>query len=393
MRMKRKVLIAGCVAAALAVAAWTLFFPPVAEDMAKRGIERAFPGAAVTIGSRGHAGLSRATVLPFGRISFRNISIEKSGVYSVKAKEAGVTYGLFSLLTGSASGLYLRDVNIAADFSGDKAKSLEDLLKSASPAGRPAAWSIDIANASIRLKFSDMELDAVASFKFDLRKLRLDRAELNAASFSKGTIVIKDASLRVPGEGIPGDFSVALVKCGRVALSDITGGALMKDGDFKLEPLVGSLFKGSILGTFKYSTRGKRAYSLSITADGLQMARAIEELGLSGKVDMTGSVDGGFRVDGSAMSLAKVRGSFNTAAPGGVLVIKDEVFLMNIAKRLNQPIEIVRQSFSDYAFTKGTMDVSLQGNDLVTEVYLEGEKGKRDMNVILHDINRRKGAI
>lgn len=390
--MKRKVLIAGCIVAALVVAAWTLFAAFLAEDMARQGIKKAFPGAVVTIGSGERPGPSVTRVFSFGRISFTDISIERPGVYSVKAKEAGVTYGLFSLLEGSASGMYLKDVDITADLWGDKAKSFAGMISSAPSSGHPRIWSIGVENASVRMKFKDMKLDAAASFKFDLRKPGLDRAELKIASFTKGPIEVRDASLLLPGNGAAGDFSVAGVKCGRIALRDITGRAVMRDGNFKLEPIVGSLFKGTILGTFSCSASGRPAYVLSVTADGLQMSRAIEELGLEGKVGMSGSVDGWFRIEGSPGSVATVKGSFNVAAPGGMLVINDEGFLRNIAERTRQPIEIVRQSFSDYAFTKGTMDVTLEKSDLVIEVYLEGEKGKRDMNVILHDINAQQGA-
>ena len=44
------------------------------------------------------------------------------------------------------------------------------------------------------------------------------------------------------------------------------------------------------------------------------------------------------------------------------------------------------EGFKNYQYNTGIIKLTLGGNDLVLSIQLDGQAGKRDFNVILHDV-------
>lgn len=83
-----------------------------------------------------------------------------------------------------------------------------------------------------------------------------------------------------------------------------------------------------------------------------------------------------------------IKGYFNTAAPGGVLIIKDKMFLENVARQSNQPLDIIVESFRNYNYNNGIIKLSIESGNLTMEMRLDGMAGKRSLAVVLHDFNK-----
>jgi hypothetical protein len=47
-------------------------------------------------------------------------------------------------------------------------------------------------------------------------------------------------------------------------------------------------------------------------------------------------------------------------------------------------------SFKNYRYNAGVVELSLQGPDLVFDIRLEGDAGKRDLTIVLHDFKLTK---
>ena len=70
---------------------------------------------------------------------------------------------------------------------------------------------------------------------------------------------------------------------------------------------------------------------------------------------------------------------------GGDIVIRDAALLKDLAKRVRQPLEIVEAGLKEYRFNTAAARVFLDGPSVGIAVQMDGEKGKRDLEVRLHD--------
>jgi hypothetical protein len=78
-------------------------------------------------------------------------------------------------------------------------------------------------------------------------------------------------------------------------------------------------------------------------------------------------------------------GNFSTLQPGGILVIKDDKFLKNLSRTTKQPLDILVESFKDYHYNTALMKLSFDKGNIILDVALEGEAGKRNLSIVLHD--------
>ena len=100
---------------------------------------------------------------------------------------------------------------------------------------------------------------------------------------------------------------------------------------------------------------------------------------------MSGFLSGELLLNGDRNTIEVLTGDFSTAHIGGTLVINDTRFLENIARNTNQPVDILVESFQNYHYNSGTMKLSKEKDNLILDVALDGELGKRDLTVTLHN--------
>jgi hypothetical protein len=72
-----------------------------------------------------------------------------------------------------------------------------------------------------------------------------------------------------------------------------------------------------------------------------------------------------------------------------MMVVRDETMLKNMAQAADQPLDILMESFKDYHYNTGVMKVGKVKDDLSLDIALDGEKGKRNLSVTLHDFSLR----
>jgi hypothetical protein len=104
------------------------------------------------------------------------------------------------------------------------------------------------------------------------------------------------------------------------------------------------------------------------------------------KVSVTGLFTGKMDIEGQGNGIARLEGAFDAKAGGGDIRILDQAFLQRIADNSKQPIEIVRASFENYHYTNGRARFRLEGKDILLNLDLEGDAGKRNLEVNLHDL-------
>jgi hypothetical protein len=189
-----------------------------------------------------------------------------------------------------------------------------------------------------------------------------------------------------------GSLSAESLSFGKINITAIRSGMTINSDIAELDGLSGDLIGGKLAGNLRVEFRPELRYDLKLTVGGLSVPKVMAELKADKKVEATGMLDGLLEIHGSAAGIAALKGNLK-ALEGGDVTIKDEALLKDIAARTKQPVAIVKQSFREYHYDTGEINLDLQNNSVGMLVDLNGSKGKRNLNVIFHDVfEKQKGA-
>lgn len=129
-------------------------------------------------------------------------------------------------------------------------------------------------------------------------------------------------------------------------------------------------------------------FSAVIDFKGAELQEIVQDLKLTDKIDLTGRVDGYISVSGEGSNIAALTGNFKAYPEGGFLVINSKEWLQKIADYAKQDINVIVENFKNYRYNKGSLALGLNGSNIVMFARLNGEAGKRDLTVTLHDFNK-----
>ncbi|MCM8789859.1 MAG: YdbH domain-containing protein [Candidatus Omnitrophica bacterium] len=122
------------------------------------------------------------------------------------------------------------------------------------------------------------------------------------------------------------------------------------------------------------------------------MEEFVRDFNLGEKIRLSGKLAGAVILSGSGNNIKAVNGKFMTTGTGGVLIIKDNRFLENMARNSGQLLDILAESFKDYHYNTGVIKLSFDKGNLILDIVLEGDVGKRSLNIVLHDFKIGKGG-
>ena len=131
-------------------------------------------------------------------------------------------------------------------------------------------------------------------------------------------------------------------------------------------------------------------YGARLTFNGVDILELMKAARADKKFEMTGKLTGTLTISGRGPRVEALSGEFRALEPGGMLVIKDEALLREMAERSKQNIDIVMESLKNYHYNKGRLGLRMEGGSLVADVALEGAAGRRDLSVVVHDFSPRK---
>lgn len=103
------------------------------------------------------------------------------------------------------------------------------------------------------------------------------------------------------------------------------------------------------------------------------------------KFQLNSNLDGNLSLSVKGFRVGSLNGEFSSLGAGGTFIIKDANFLKNLARNSGQPLDIVVESFKNYHYNKGNLKVTLEKGNLFLDIALDGENGRRDINIVLHD--------
>ncbi|MDD5729737.1 MAG: hypothetical protein PHN57_01215 [Candidatus Omnitrophica bacterium] len=353
-------------------------FKPAILFFAKQKLKDVFYGSAVYIGG--------CDFRPLGGIGFRGIEIKRGDIYDFKIDSFKIGYDLFSLSRGhvrriSFDGLKAA-VNIPAGGSLDLKKYLN--LKGG------AAFVLDrvlLSNSDLTLKAGGLNFSCRISIEVDPIKRLVSFLDLKADSVDYGDLSFSGISAAYGKPQEPGYLRIDKIKAGKITLRSLSSKLGFKENYLSLDPLEAEIFDGKIAGGLNIRADNGISYSLSLKAASCNIETAIHDLNLDEKLSMTGLLTGDVLFKGKGQELEDIRAELGALSPGGRLSVKDTKLLENMAGNTQQPMDILVASFKDYHYNSGTIKVMQEAKDLVINVNLEGEAGKRNLTAAVHGFN------
>lgn len=183
-----------------------------------------------------------------------------------------------------------------------------------------------------------------------------------------------------------GDLFIKEVRYDKLTLADVRSPVRLEGQNVFLDGLTGEVLNGRMDADVKVSMGDGTVYSAKFNFSALDLVALVEDFELKDRVQMSGLLGGVLQVNGTGGRVDVLSGDLASGGSGGLIIITDTRFLENMARASKQPVDIVVESFRNYHYTKGNVTLSLDKGNLVLDAALDGETGKRNLNVTLHDV-------
>lgn len=193
-----------------------------------------------------------------------------------------------------------------------------------------------------------------------------------------------DAALSISLRSGLGYFKIAGVKYDKLMITGIAGNMKYDSMAVALYGVRARALDGNLRGDGNLSVGKEPRYFVRLSCADLDIVSLVRDFDLGKKFEMTGRVSGQAVLKGSGMRVEEVSGHFSTLAPGGILTIHDTESLAKMAADTQQPVDLFIEGFKNYQYDTGMMSLGVEGGNVSMQVGLDGDTGKRDLNIVLH---------
>ncbi len=234
--------------------------------------------------------------------------------------------------------------------------------------------SVEIENFNISWPFNRIVISGLRIAKNPLYDLKLKELsfEYNLLSLIKGGKIMVDVN-------------EAELKYSKIEITDMIGSAIIQGRDIMVNSLTGSFLGGKLDLKAKINIDRLVSYDFTANLTDIDLKRLVKDFNLERKVGVDGKISGELSSRGTGLQFIGLNGNLIAVAPGGALNIKDAEYLKKIAESSNQSFDIMMERFKNYSYNNGSAVLSLVDGNLVLNIDLEGDTGKRNLQIVLHD--------
>lgn len=302
-------------------------------------------------------------------------------VSSIEKSLPGSTVRIGSCRLTFRHGLLLQDVRVSL-------QSSKNFPAPKLPSGKnPFSFllpPVTVQGLRLDIKSADLRMEGTFAFVWLPGPSAVKNLTLDIPSLSLGRFKVKNlrASSDKPGAG---RFAADSLAMDRFSAGNIQGLFRLSGAGASLDELSADFLGGKVTGRVTLARlEDAPVGTAELELDALPIASFLKLWEWDKKMGADGIVRGQLIAEASGGKLTHLNGAL-VASGDGSLVILDQAFLENIAQRTKQPISIVKASFENYHYNTGTIGVSLEEEGLRLQLDLDGEKGKRNLEVTLHD--------
>jgi hypothetical protein len=356
----------------------SIFLPRMIINILEHQISVTWPEFNVKIGG-----------LDFGlrSVKFNNVDIKlKQGRFFVTAIRADMD--LNSWGKRKISGITFIDPSLELTVDKEFLRLVEEYR---GPSGdeneNPDPWSLDrlrIKNGKIRLKYKDLFLNGKMSVNIDIPNMSINDIELDVDEIRQEKLSVKDLSVNAK-KGENSFLTASEIKYDKNLLTSVKGKVILDDKSLNIKDVTADLWEGNVYGEMGAVWDDGIQYNIDLNINGIDLAAVGKGYEMTDKVDVSGKLLGKFRLKGHGNDLDDLYGEFFMADPGGILNIIDKRYIEMIAKYTGQSPEILMESFKNYNYSKGRINLFRESSDIRLNLNLDGDNGKRELQVVLHD--------
>jgi len=375
--MKRLIFI--LIGSFIAVSIVSIFIKPTIIFLAKKQLTKVFIDSTVTV--------KNCNLRPLSLLSLSDIEIKKEQAYNIKIKEVGIEYTPLSIIKGNILKFSLKEAQATIDLGKKSLLGFSKLLNLNTGKSPFLINSLELTNLILNIKSQELTLDARVSSELNLIQQLVNSLDLKINSLHVEGLELKNASLKAAQLSPSGSLYIEEIKYDKLKIEKIASSVRLKDKNLYLDSLSASLFTGKIKGSANLLIDKLPEYLVNLEFSGIDLNAFVNDFKLNEKVDLSGRMDGVTTLKGKGLNFTVLSGDFTTNAPGGDLTIKDKSYLENIARGSGQTLDILVENFKNYHYNKGVMNLSLKEGSLILDIALEGEAGKRNFTVNMHNFN------
>ncbi len=340
--------------------------------MVRHQLEQVFVKSRVSVGD--------CRIAPGPGISLSDVRIQRPGYYEVAVKEAVLRY---------PRDLLLKDVNVALIAPGKKIQEYPGLLRLAPQ--RPGLFRmVEVAGLRAEVKTLDCIVEASFSLRLNALIQLLERLEGKIEVFSFSGLGIEGADFKPSGTSAAIDFSVRQLNYDKLKATQVKGVIALSARECVFQAVSARMLGGDVGVDAKAEFGKGLQYFAALRCSGLGIEQLVDDFKLKDKFTMTGKLGGSLEIKGTLDKVEVLAGAFSTSEPGGTLVITDMKFLENMAASTRQPVDLLVESFKNYRYNTGKMTAGVKDGNVILEAVLEGQAGKRNLEVVLHGLPIRR---
>jgi hypothetical protein len=350
--MKRNRIVIYVVLTFLLLGAVLSFFTiPLIISAAKRQLQGTFPASTVSI--------EKCYFSPKGTLEFSGISIKREGVYSLAIKEINIKYKIPQVFMGSIDGVRIVEPSLTVNSRLSVAEKLKEMINiETSGESFFSVNGVDVSGANVNVTTSDLDFEGVFSVSFSLLEKIPRSIDAEFKRINVDDITFDE--VRVKSDAHPSTGAVLSVKkiiYNKAVIKDMTGVMRFDGAVLSIDAIKAGLFNGMIKGEIEVTFDGNRKFSMNLTCQDLD----------------------------------NIQGALKTGTDGGVLVVKDPVVIEKLSAQTGQKgqaLEVAVESLKNYVYNTGTMKLSLDKSEVIMNIEMEGDAGKRAFDIVVHDIVR-----
>lgn len=378
--MKRLIFVLSIIFLLILIAA--IFIKPAITFLVRKQLEKVFIGSQVDIGS--------CSIIPLKQLSFFDAKIKKQNIYDFEIKEIDIGYSPLSILNRSILRFDIKGAFLNINLSQKNLSAFKLYLKLGSKSPF-TLQDLEFSNININLKSKDLKASLEMSGGLNLKKQLVKHLDTAINFIEAEGLRLENASLRFNADySSPGSLNIAQIKYDKAKIENVFGKLSFKDQALFLEALTAQIFGGRVEGDLTAGLNKDMAYAVNLNFANLSLERFVSDFNLKEKFQMTGDLNGKVILRGSGLNINYISGNLSATETGGVLTITDKRFLENLARTQGQSLDILVESFKDYHYNIGIMKLGLDKGNFILDVSLDGEAGKRNLNIVVHDFKLRR---
>ena len=375
--MKRLIFI--LIGSFIAVSIISLFIKPTIIFLAKKQLTKVFLDTTVNV--------KNCNLKPLHSLSLSDIEIQKGGIYDIKIKEVSIQYSPSSIIKGKILKFSLKEPKVTINLGEKSLLGFSKLLNLNTGKSPFLINSLGLANLDLNIKSKELTFDARISSEINLVNQLINYLDFKINSLQAEGLDLKNASLKAAQSLPSGSLYIEQIKYDKLKIEKIESSVRLKDKNLHLDSLSAGLFAGKIEGSANLLIDNPPEYLVNLVITQLDLNTIIDDFELNEKLDLSGRLNGTIALKGKGLNFTILDGGFVANAPGGDLTIKDKSYLENIARGSGQSLDILVENFKNYHYNKGAMNLSLDDENLILDIALDGEAGKRNFTVTMHNFN------